>query len=576
MYRLLLFITILICCPAILRAQTETPLATYHRLNAQNEALHNSHPELGITYGRQMLAIAQELQVDTLVLNAHLILGQALEAIGDFDLALKSYYSILSLSEQKQVCHYKIVSATLIGRVHQIMKNPEKGQEFIYKAKQSAVDCGRYHDTIGLNYEIGFNIASMGDLATGIRILENNLRVAQQLNRKADILFGLDNLANLFSEMGEPQKALIYALQLLNTPEWWPEDYQKMQVYEHLAEIYVALKDWPNAQQYQRLALKYSTEQGMNDWIYECYKLQAAIDEGNGNYKSALDNQRLYMDMKDSVYAAEYEGKMAAMTALYDLESKQKTIELLEKDGLIQSVKIQEQRTLLLVGLLSAIILFLVIRFRNQRKTQKMREAFSQDLMQAQEMERQRISKELHDSVGQNILFVKNRLQRLSPPPDQQLIQSVDGALEEVRTIAKDLYPNQLEAYGLHAAVQILCETVKESSGVFISSDLDGIDSQLNREAKINCYRIIQECISNTLKHAEASAIRITSNLLPGKVELIVQDNGKGFDKSQLERKSTRSFGLINMEERVKMLRGKLDLETTASKGTKFTFSIPV
>ena len=78
------------------------------------------------------------------------------------------------------------------------------------------------------------------------------------------------------------------------------------------------------------------------------------------------------------------------------------------------------------------------------------------------------------------------------------------------------------------------------------------------------------------MKHAEATAIRVSSNTLPGKVELIVQDNGKGFDKNVLERKSVRSFGLINMEERVKMLRGKLELETAANKGAKLTFSIPV
>ncbi len=69
---------------------------------------------------------------------------------------------------------------------------------------------------------------------------------------------------------------------------------------------------------------------------------------------------------------------------------------------------------------------------------------------------------------------------------------------------------------------------------------------------------------------------RVTSNIQPDKVELVVQDNGKGFDKTSLERKSVRAFGLINMEERVKMLRGKFEMETAANKGVKLVFSIPV
>ncbi|MDO8970945.1 MAG: sensor histidine kinase, partial [Saprospiraceae bacterium] len=323
-------------------------------------------------------------------------------------------------------------------------------------------------------------------------------------------------------------------------------------------------------------ALEIATEVGMNDWIYECYKVQSWIDEGRMDFKSALKNHQRYLALKDSVYQDQYKEKMASMSVLYELESKQKTISLLEKDQQIKAGQIQQQRVLMFAGLISLLLVIFIIRFRNQRNTNQLREAFGQDLISAQEQERQRISRELHDSVGQNILFVKNRLQRLSPAPEPALLSSIDTALEEVRNIAKDLYPNQLEEYGLRSAVESLCELAQESSGVFVSSDLEGIDEKLNREARINCYRIIQECINNTLKHAEASAIRITSKRYPDKVELVVQDNGKGFDKSLLERKAGRSFGMINMAERVKMLRGKFDLESSANKGAKFTFSIPV
>jgi len=416
----------------------------------------------------------------------------------------------------------------------------------------------------------------MGDVKRGIRITEQNLDAAKRIGDEDYIHNGIDNMANLLAENGEYQRALEYEIQLLHRPELQENTMMQAQIFEHLGEIYFLLGDLDHAQQYQQQALKLSTQTHLNDWIYECYKLQSNIDEARGNYKSALKNQRIYQELKDSVYQAESAGKMAAMSSLYDLETKQKTISLLEKDRQIKAGQIRQQRILLPISLLLGVLLVFAIRVLKQRKTVKMQEAFARDLITAQENERQRISRELHDSVGQNILFVKNRLQRLAPEPDAQLLNSIDQALEEVRTIAKDLYPNQLEAYGLVSAVDALCELAQESSGVFISSDLQGIDGKLNREARINCYRIIQECINNALKHANATAIRVTSTAQPGLVELVVQDNGKGLDKSLLERKSARSFGIINMEERVKMMRGTFAMETAANKGVKFIFSIPV
>jgi signal transduction histidine kinase len=198
-------------------------------------------------------------------------------------------------------------------------------------------------------------------------------------------------------------------------------------------------------------------------------------------------------------------------------------------------------------------------------------------LIQAQEDERQRIAKDLHDSVGQNILFLKNHVQNNGDQIDTtKLVKSIDDALQEIRNISKNLYPNQLEKYGLIAAVEALADEVSQSTGIFVSSDMEGIEEILNNNVKINFYRIIQEFVNNTLKHAEATAIRITAQQTDQTIELIVQDNGKGFDKAEMQRKANHSFGLLNMEERVKMLKGTFAIESEPGKGTKSTFSIPV
>lgn len=574
------FLFFLCCCPwAQLPLCAQTDLAAlqqnFHRLDSICTEKQGDDVAQVVNLSRQMIDIGQRCGSDTMVLMAKLHQGQALENLGSFDAALKIYYECLALAEKSRHGIYHFQSLFHVGWVYQRMEDRGNSQTFMHRAKQAAIACGQLEDTISVNYEIGFNLVSLGQPDLGIGLIRENLRAARLVSDPSYVWSGIDNLANILNEQGQHQAALDVELELLEMPELWESNLEKTGTYIHLAELYARVNDWGNAQKYQREAMTYAQLVGSNDWLYECYRVQSMIDEGRGEYKSALANHQRYLALKDSVYQTQYDEKMAAMSAVYELESKQKTIALLEKDKQIQQDQLQQQRSLLLLGLLSVGMVLLLIRFFHQRKTQKLREAFAQDLIKVQETERQRISKELHDSVGQNILFIKNHLKRLGTGPDEPLAQSVDLALEEVRSIAKDLYPNQLEQYGLSAAVDSLCELVRESSGVFVSSDLQDIDQRLSREAKINCYRIIQECINNALKHAEATAIRISSSISPGKVELVVQDNGKGFDRNLLERKAVRSFGLLNMEERVKMLRGKFDLETTLSKGVKLTFVFP-
>jgi signal transduction histidine kinase len=567
-----------ICLPVVAKAQSDKAALRreYALLEARAERAKDSSLQAVVEIGKQMAEIGRQIPSDTAVMNANLLQGQAYDFLGEFDLALGIYYETLKRADALNNCYFKVHLANQISKIQQTMLNWEKGLEFSRRAKADALACGMHDDTIQINYGIGLNLFKLGQTQAAIQITAQNLEAARKAGFSMATLMGIQELSNLYAESGDFKKALDIALEAPRMPDSVLSNLSKAQIYDRLTQLTVQLKDWDNAQKYLNEAFKYSEIIQLNDYIFECYRLQSAIDEARGNYKSALQNFQQYAALKDSVYQSEYDETMAALTAKYDLERKEKTIALLEKDQQIRKGQIRQQQTLMLLGLLLAGLVFLGIRLNNQRKTQQLKTAFAQDLLKMQESERQRISKDLHDSVGQNILFIKNHLYRLLPSPDDRLVESLETTLEDVRNIAKDLYPNQLEQYGLESAVDTLCENARESSGIFVSSDLQGIDEKLDREAKINFYRIIQECINNSMKHAGATSIRITSRQMPGKVELMVQDNGKGFDKGMLERKAQRSFGMINIEERIKMLRGKFDLETAADKGVKLTFSIPV
>ena len=369
-------------------------------------------------------------------------------------------------------------------------------------------------------------------------------------------------------------------LDIFNYPAGLNSVTDKAAVYCHLTEVYVEMQQWDNVKRYLAEAFRYAFMAHSKDWIYEAYLSESKMEAGTGHYKEALVSRIKYIIYKDSVFNKNYDDKIAALSSIYELDKKQGQISLLEKDKEISSAKLKQelwQRNSVIAGsVLVMVLLISLFLARLQRNKKIMQVAFSRSLIQHQEQERRRISQELHDSVGQNILFIKNQLSgQRDNASIVHLMETIDTTIEEVRNISKDLYPNQLEKYGLSAAVDALAEKVSNATGIFVSADLHESEGALWREANINLYRIIQEALNNVIKHAGAKAVRITGARAGNKIEMTIQDNGIGFDTAILERKAQRSYGLLNIEERAKMLNGEFTLRST-SGGTKITITIPV
>ena len=255
-----------------------------------------------------------------------------------------------------------------------------------------------------------------------------------------------------------------------------------------------------------------------------------------------------------------------------NLTSKKETFKAGYREKPQTKNTISLRNSIIIFAFMLLILATVSILYIQNRKKLYIQQQYSQRLLIAQEEEKDRISRELHNNIGQNILFIRNQMVK---GQQTELLPAVDQTIREVRNISRDLYPTQLEKYGLTTAVDALIEGIQEHSEIFISHDLEVLDIDLSNNQKINYYRIIQECISNTLKYAEASALRISTETKPNGIELTIQDNGKGFDKSILTRKSSRSMGMLNIEERVKSLKGKFELETSPGNGTRYTFLIP-
>ncbi len=218
-----------------------------------------------------------------------------------------------------------------------------------------------------------------------------------------------------------------------------------------------------------------------------------------------------------------------------------------------------------------AIISFLLWLLYQAKQRKILQQEFSQGLIQSQENERKRIARELHDSISQQLTLIKKKAQKTK---QEDITLLTHNTLEEVRAISRGLYPPLLKQLGLTESIEQLILDVDEQTELFISGDIAKIDNYFNEDQTLNCYRFIQECINNCLKHAEAKAISIAVNKDNDDIVIVIQDNGKGFDITNAKKKN--SLGLKTIYERIRILKGELTIDSKPNQGTIITVKIPL
>lgn len=242
-----------------------------------------------------------------------------------------------------------------------------------------------------------------------------------------------------------------------------------------------------------------------------------------------------------------------------------------------------------IVSLALASIIFWLYQRRvgHLREKHAMQQAFSQQLIESQEGERKRIASEIHDSLGQYLLVVKNsallgiRMAGDGSPIHEQFDEistRASQALEEARRIAHHLRPSNLDELGLKDALEFLIETVAGSSEIRFSAEIDPVDGVFSKEAEMSLYRIAQEGVSNILKHSGATEATLALKFDGRQARLVIKDNGKGFisDPGEPAASRRRSFGLAGISERARMLGSKEVIQSVPGQGTTITVTLTI
>ncbi len=210
----------------------------------------------------------------------------------------------------------------------------------------------------------------------------------------------------------------------------------------------------------------------------------------------------------------------------------------------------------------------------NQEKNALERET-KKNLLNAQEAERERIARDIHDGIGPLLTTVRLKINAMQQPVHlkQELLELIDSTLNELRSVSRNLMPAVLMDFGPGEALAMLVDDLRKNTNITFHylNELETVNSNLEKEIGIAVYRICQEALNNAVKHARATVIQLTVTEFEDHIDLFIRDNGRGFDPTV----STKGSGLRNISERVSILGGDIAVNSGPS-GTVIEIELPL
>lgn len=354
-----------------------------------------------------------------------------------------------------------------------------------------------------------------------------------------------------------------------------------------LSELYAMMNKTSEGLQTGNEALAIAKKENLQSKLPMIYKAIALNYEKKGNYAAAAELYKQVNVLKDSIYENASVEAVAEMKTKYETEKKERIIQeqqfnLKKKNYFITAIAI-----LVLLGALLTWLFYNRTKLKQEAKLQaavlSQQQIAAAAILQAEENERQRIAKDLHDGVGQimsaakmnlssfeNDLQFKDEEQKLS---FERIISLVDEGCREVRSVSHQMMPNVLLKSGLGKAVTEFLDKIDQKV-LKVNLHTEGLNEHIEETTEIVLYRVLQESVNNVIKHSGASELDLSLIKDADGISATIEDNGRGFDSKNLSEKA--GIGLKNMKARVEYLKGTIDFDSSPGKGTLVAIHIPL
>lgn len=400
-----------------------------------------------------------------------------------------------------------------------------------------------------------------------------------------------------YQKMNRPDRAISNFEKGLTEAKRLRNDYLIYYILFEQFELYSSIQNYAAALKTLHQVLPYVQEShSLRDKQMVYYNL-AHTETQLQHYKEATDWFEQHKQVSDSLALAESDQRVLDLEKKYQTAEKENELLKIRTESQSQALSLQKNRTLIVVLIATVLLLigvgfFLLKAAQNRRilaiqkgklLEEELKNVKNQDklnrynaMLEGQEIERNRVARDLHDGLGGLLAGVKLRLSAIAfrdktnkSSELDAVIHQLDHSVNELRRIARDMMPEALLSMGLEPALRDLCQTMS-SGAMKVSFEAINLRSNYAQPLVIGVYRIVQELLANAVRHSEASQVWVQASEHEGHFYLVVEDDGKGFDQSRVKEKP--GIGLSNIRNRVELLNGNLEVES--KQGASFHIDI--
>lgn len=355
-------------------------------------------------------------------------------------------------------------------------------------------------------------------------------------------------------------------------------------LYFRMYNVYLMKNDYPGAKSILEQLLKDNilSKEATNRRI--TFTQLATVNEAMENYKEAYEWMKKSSALGDSLQQQKLIEKMNELEVVHDLHTKEQTINQLvqeKKEDALVAESNTMRITFLGIGFVLSIIIggLVYLNYKNQQKLNQQisishqqelqnieherKYEASQAVLKGEEQERQRIAQDLHDSMGGMLANIRMYISSLELDESSYLLEKIDKSIAEMRRISRNLMPETLKNLGLEIALKELCESMTHNH-LYIQFEAFNVSETIPFQTQLTFYRIAQEGISNVIKYAQANNVIVQISQTENLLNLIIEDDGIGFNSSDV----TYGLGIKNIENRVALINGTVEIESQKGQGT--------
>lgn len=520
------------------------------------------------------LTIFRRLNKEEEIANCYYKIGLSNYISSNYKDALENYFEALAINENRN--NYSKIALVLgeIAAVYSLTGDYDKRRNYVERAMKIYERLNDEKGVMRMTTSLGVGYQKEGNIKKAIEIYKVGLEMARKLGEERNESIFLGNIGSSYRRLGRHKESLEYLFKALSIKIKQERYTSVAHTYNDISETYMNMNNLIKAKEYAIKAIETAKGYSLHQERYGHFIL-SNIEYDLGDYKNSRNSLKAFQKLEDSIFSLDKIAKINDLQIKYETEKKNLKIENQEANIALQDTRNKVKNQWLLFGSLGLLSIFIFITLQKSKRAAKkeklQQEKFSQDLLLSQEEERTRIARELHDSVGQQLTLIKRKAQNEA---QDDIAIMTNTALEEVRSISRDLYPALLKQLGLKESIELLVHEYDEQTDLFFTTDIDEIDNHFKESTSLNFYRLVQECLNNIIKHASAKSVTVTIKKEGKKINALISDNGKGFDVN--ESKNKNSLGLKTIFERIKIMNGKLSIDSQLNSGTTFIFSIPV